>query len=132
MNIFSIYIYTSPVNIHCQLDCTNMSRRSGKIVTNNTPEVNNHNGLHIGQCNVQSLNNKFEQVKDFIYLKCMDVFGVCETFLSDKNLNKEVVIKGYDIVRKDRLSSVGTRGGLLVYIKKVFITYDALSWKILM
>ena len=35
-----------------------------------------------------------------------------------QKLNKEAVIKGYDIIRKDRLSSVGTRGGLLVYIKE--------------
>ena len=43
-----------------------------------------------------------------------DIFGFCETFLTDEILDNELVINNYTFERKDRLSGKG--GGVIVYI----------------
>ena len=45
----------------------------------------------------------------------LDVYGICETFLTDSVHDKVVNVQGYQIIWKDRVYCKG--GGLILYIK---------------
>ena len=51
----------------------------------------------------------------------VDIYGICETFLTNKVEDNSVNIKGYQTIRKDREYSNG--GGLLIYVR------DGLNFK---
>ena len=50
---------------------------------------------------------------------CIDVFGMCETFLTETTENDTLSISGYNIERKDRCETISTTnngGGILIYL----------------
>lgn len=51
--------------------------------------------------------------------KCPDILGLCETFLEPNVPDNQVVIEGYDFVRKDRaVVQNKSGGGVILYLKK--------------
>ena len=62
---------------------------------------------------------KKEQLKELLYrniCEMPDIFGVSETFLNADIYNKELVINGYSVLRRDRVDRGG--GGILVYVRQ--------------
>ena len=50
--------------------------------------------------------------------KCPDILGLCETFLEPDIMNQQVAIEGFDIIRKDRMSTTKkTGGGLMLFFR---------------
>ena len=50
---------------------------------------------------------------------CIDVFGLCETFLTETTEKDALSISGYNIERKDRCetnSTTNNGGGILIYL----------------
>lgn len=73
-------------------------------------------GVKICHCNLNSVRNKLEEVRDFLNCTKAHVFGVGETKLDpDRDTDNMLVIEGYNFIRKDRLYKGG--GGLLLYIR---------------
>ena len=72
-------------------------------------------GLHISCLNICHLLTKLDEIKYlFSSSKSMDIFGVCETFLSDVIPDTLIQIDNFVHVRRDRKGKHG--GGILVYI----------------
>ena len=67
--------------------------------------------LKIAHLNIQSINNKFDQLKHFLYSHQIDIMSLNETFL---NSNKQLFIEDYNIIRRDRLDRRG--GGVCLLI----------------
>jgi len=73
-------------------------------------------GLHIGCLNIQHILPKLDEVK-FVFAHAFpspDIFGFCETFLSDKVSDSELNLSNFYLERKDRQSGQG--GGIIAYI----------------
>jgi len=74
-------------------------------------------GFTLCSHNVNHLSNKLDELK--LFLECdnpkLDVYALCETFLTDRVHDDVVRVKGYQMIRKDRKYSAG--GGIIVYIK---------------
>ena len=45
---------------------------------------------------------------------CPDIFGLCETFLTDSLSDDQIAIDGYNIIRKDRSDTQKKAGGGVV------------------
>lgn len=66
--------------------------------------------------NIQHLLNKHDEIKALLCNKhAPNIFGICETFLTDDTLNEQIAIHNYAFERKDRKDKKG--GGLLIYIQ---------------
>ena len=79
-------------------------------------------GLRVMYANVQSLNNKVNELRALVVLESPDVIALTETWTNDSVANEFLYIEGYDmVVRKDRMDTAGGRGGgIIVYVKDVF------------
>jgi hypothetical protein len=71
--------------------------------------------LKIGNLNIRSLVNKIDQLAVFVDDYQFDVICINETWLDDSLEDHEVLIPGYEIIRRDR-NKYG--GGVCFYIKK--------------
>ena len=73
-------------------------------------------GLHIASLNIQHVFPKLDEIRDILNDDniSLDIFGLNETFLTENVSSKDLLINGYNVERKDRLSKGG--GGLLMYI----------------
>ena len=74
-------------------------------------------GLHIAHLNLQSINNKFDSVKNQIKQLNFPIFTFSVSWLSDHMIN----IQGYNLIRPDRQwkedgKSEIKKGVVLVYI----------------
>ena len=50
---------------------------------------------------------------------CPDIFGMCETFLTDSISDDQIAIDGYDILRKDESDTQKkAEGGVVLYFRK--------------
>ena len=80
----------------------------------------NHRGIHIANMNVRHLKPKMDEIKILLdSANCIDVFGLCETFLTETTENDALSISGYNIERKDRCetnSTTNNGGGILIYL----------------
>jgi len=83
-------------------------------------------GLLFCHQNLNSVRNKFEEVKWFIEGYSPTIFAITESKLnSDRDLDNQFIINGYNLFRKDRLNKEG--GGTLVYINENF-NYEELQY----
>lgn len=72
-------------------------------------------GFHIGFLNICHLLPKLDEVKGLLSEhKSLDVFGFCETFLTDDTTDSSIQINNFSCVRRDRKYKRG--GGIAVYI----------------
>ena len=72
-------------------------------------------GLHIGYLNIQHLFPKVDEIKFILNeANSLDIFGLAETFLTEKVENINLNIDGFVFERRDRVGKLG--GGLLIYI----------------
>ena len=74
------------------------------------------NLLNVEFCNIISIANKVELVKNYISGKDLDLFFLTETWLSSKVSNSDICPNGYNIIRRDRQHLSG--GGVLLLHKK--------------
>ena len=79
-------------------------------------------GLKIMYANVQSLNNKVNELKALIVKECPDVVALTETWTNENIANEYLWVDGYDmVVRNDRIDTTGGRGGgIVVYVRDLF------------
>ena len=84
--------------------------------------VDGQRGLRVMCANVQSLNNKVNELRALATLECPDVIALTETWTNESIANECLHVEGYDVVvRKDRTDTAGGRGGgIVVYVKDVF------------
>ena len=69
----------------------------------NTDMQYNHRGIHIANMNIRHLKPKLDDMKILLdSANCIDVFGLCETFLTETVDNDIVPISGYTFEHKDR------------------------------
>ena len=84
--------------------------------------VDGQGELRIMYANVQSLNNKVNELRALVAVECPDVIALTETWTNENVANEFLHVEGYDmVVRKDRRDTVGGRGGgIIVYVKDLF------------
>ena len=75
--------------------------------------LRNVNKFIIGNINIKSLPNKFEQLKDLV-LKHIDVLVITETKLDDSFPTSQFLIKG--LAEPFRLDRNRNGGGVIIYI----------------
>lgn len=68
--------------------------------------------------NVRSLVPKIEVLKQYMRDHEIDVLAVSETWLNQTIQDEVVCIKGFNVIRKDRV--IGRGGGVLVYVRDCF------------
>ena len=79
-------------------------------------------GLKVLYANVQSINNKINELRALVVNECPDVVALTETWTNESIADECLWIDGYDmVVRKDRTDTAGGRGGgIVVYVKDLF------------
>ena len=80
-----------------------------------------HNYIFICNLNIRHLKPKIDDLKIILSPeKCIDVFGICETFLNPAIDDISINVQGYKIERKDRYESANAvtvkGGGVLIYV----------------
>ena len=71
-------------------------------------------GLKLAHINVCSLLPKIDEIRFLILTLDLDILCISETWLHKQIMNHEIVIDGYDIIRKDRLDKRG--GDVCMYV----------------
>ena len=76
-------------------------------------------GLNIMHLNIHYLHSKLDEIKILLYEQPnIDIICLCETFLTDKFPDEELVLDNYQLFRKDRNTH---GGGLVIYVKNNLI-----------
>ena len=76
-------------------------------------------GIIIGQLNICSLNEHFDELKHMLGLNSFDIFGLTETFLSDNVSDDYINVDNYYVYRRDRKCNTSNhRGGVAFYVNK--------------
>ena len=68
----------------------------------------------IGQYNVNSIRNKFIEIKPIFDLQLCDILGVSETKLDDSFPLSQFCVENYKLHRQDRNDK---GGGIMIYVK---------------
>ena len=95
------------------------------VISENHPQITDHStkewtndlprkGLNIMHLNIRSLRNKTTELSLLAQRAKANVIAITETWLDSSITDSEVMIPGYNIVRKDR-STLG--GGVCLYVK---------------
>ena len=73
-------------------------------------------GLKIAQQNIRGLHCNFDSFQEFLTSHNeLDVIGLTETHIRDKDINEHLKVEGYSFVGRNR--TVGTGGGVGIFIK---------------
>ncbi|XP_033096710.1 GATA zinc finger domain-containing protein 15-like, partial [Anneissia japonica] len=105
-------------------DTQNNNSNNGDSINNdnnNNTSLHKYKGFKIGHLNIQSLRNKVDLLKAFLYDCKFDIFSISETWLNGNIEDNEILIDGFKICRLDRQLKPG--GGVLFYIR------DGLNFK---
>lgn len=107
-----------PVN-KTVIETVNSKETYQQAINNETEIVFNQRGLHVVNLNVRHLKPKMDDMKIMLgKSKCIDIFGVCETFLNQTVSDDLLNIDGYKFERKDRhedrSNQTGRGGGILI------------------
>jgi hypothetical protein len=76
-------------------------------------------GIIIGQLNICSVTQNFDELRHILTLNSFDVLGLCETFLTDDVVDDNVNVDNYCLYRKDRPQKnniIIRRGGVAFYV----------------
>ena len=85
---------------------------------NDQPEIRLLRGFKIAHLNVNRLVNKLDLVKELVHKHSFDILTLSETWLTPNVMDDEVIIPGYSLVRKDRVSTVKScGGGVMIFIR---------------
>ena len=72
-------------------------------------------GIHFCNLNVHHIVPKIDELRiSMAHDICPDIFGLCETFLTDSISEDQIAIDGYDILRKDISDTQKKAGGGVV------------------
>ena len=76
-------------------------------------------GLHLCNLNVQHILPKLDELRVLLAKRNgPDIFGACEIFLEPESLDNQIVIDGYDFLRKNRAATRNKTGdGLILYFR---------------
>ena len=99
--------------------------QNNDIPTYSTLSDSLYHGLKIGCRNIRGLLGKIDELR-FLVLECnFDIMGICETFLDDNVADHEIIINGFNVIRRDRHRD---GGGVLLYIKEgIFYDQEGLT-----
>ena len=85
---------------------------------NDQPEIRLLRGFKIAHLNVNRLVNKLDLVKELVHKHSFDILTLSKTWLTPNVMDDEVIIPGYSLVRKDRVSTVKScGGGVMIFIR---------------
>lgn len=78
-------------------------------------------GLHLANINVRYLVPKIDEIRIILANeKGPDILGICETFLDAKISDGQVMISGYEFLRKDRCCTIDKNGGgVILYFRNM-------------
>ncbi|XP_068712977.1 uncharacterized protein [Montipora foliosa] len=71
-------------------------------------------GLKIIQLNIRSITNKLAQIRLMLHNETVDILAITETWLDNFWTDNELVVTGYNPLRRDRKTAHG--GGIIIYI----------------
>ena len=91
---------------------SNNSIQYKSIIENPIP---NNRGFKIASLNINRLTAHIDELRILLHDQKIDVLAIQETKLDESNLDSEVYIPGYELVRRDRLSDHG--GGICFYLE---------------
>ena len=72
-------------------------------------------GLKVAHINVNGLFNKLHEIKILLNAVKLDILAISETRLHADIKNEQIMVNGYQIARKDRLSADNSWGSCLIY-----------------
>jgi hypothetical protein len=81
-------------------------------------QLESYKGLKIIDLNVQSIRNKFDEIKTYCLFLKLDIFSLTETWLKSEDFDYEFNITGYGKFRRDRNTNRKS-GGDLVFINLI-------------
>ena len=92
---------------------------SGTNTIHSTDFVFRSKGLHIANLNIHHLLPKPDELR--ISLACEngpDVLGICETFLNNNISSNQLIVNGFDHIRKDwSVTQEKSGGGVILYFR---------------
>ena len=112
---------TSPSHSNERASSNSISDLSSEIEYNlNSNLTFKSKGLHFCNLNVHHIVPKIDELRiSMAHDNCPDIFGLCETFLTDSISDDQIAIDGYDILRKDRSETQKKAGGgVVLYYRK--------------
>ena len=112
---------TSPSHSNERVSFNSISDLSSEIEYNlNSNLIFKSKGLHFCNLNVHQIVPKIDELRiSMAHDNCPDIFGLCETFLTDSISDDLIAIDGYDILRKDRSETQKKAGrGVVLYYRK--------------
>lgn len=112
--------HSDVLNGNANISSSNPTCLSTQISFLNNAELTySSKGLHICNINIQHVLPKIDELRLIMAReKCPDIMGLCETFLEPNILDSQVVIDGYDFIRKDRADTQDKNGGgIILYFR---------------
>lgn len=79
--------------------------------------MKNNNNFIISLININSIQNKFQDISFILEKRLVDILVIQETKLNPLNDDRLFENPSYNMIRRDRESDKG--GGILVYIRKI-------------
>ena len=108
---------------HCQFttsDIANSKITNGSILAENFKQLRDANRKKciIASLNVNSLPNKFVEIKEWLRCGIFDILSIQETKIDKTYPNSQFYVEGFKYFRRDRKKG---GGGIIVYIKENII-----------
>ena len=104
-----------------------LKESSVAVSSRNSQEVVIKDKLNCMFVNARSLLTDFKVDELIAYAdeKELDVIGIAETWLNDNILDREIILDGFTLYRKDRCKvREGRGGGVLLYVKNSLVSVD--------
>jgi hypothetical protein len=110
-------------NNHCELttpEIADSEINNKSILTDNLKQLRdaNHKKCLIASLNVNSLPNKFVEIKEWLRCGVFDILSIQETKIDKTFPNSQFYVEGFKYFRRDRKKG---GGGIIVYIKENII-----------
>ncbi|CAB4039134.1 Neuroendocrine convertase 1, partial [Paramuricea clavata] len=110
-------------NNHCELttpEIADSETNNKSILTDNLKQLRdaNHQKCLIASLNVNSLPNKFVEIKEWLRCGVFDILSIQETKIDKTFPNFRFYVEGFKYFRRDRKKG---GGGIIVYIKESII-----------
>ena len=112
-------------------DNKNVKNVSSKLSTSVIDKVSiSHECKHLNifYLNARSLCNKIDELKILAEQHKPDIIGIVETWLTEKNYDSEISLRGYNFMRKDRENKFKAKGGgIVIYYREELSVADITS-----
>lgn len=117
-------IHISTVNNNGKKKLDSKNKIKEKIIGTKDKGKGEEN-MSIIYLNARSMLNKMDELKELVNEHKPVVIGIVESWTNEKIFDEEITLKGYNLIRKDRVNINKSKGGgIVVYIKDCIKYYD--------